>query len=81
LLFLIGGGAFGLTAAFHSLNLAPPHWDDDDFAPSHEWHHHHHPPHCQIISDSDHQFVPGASEDDDSDHIIIVQGQYTCDQH
>jgi hypothetical protein len=79
LLFLVGGGAFGLTAAFHSANLAPPSWNDDDFAPRHEWHH----PHCQMISDPDQQMVPdgpGAhlEQGDDPNHHAIIVSKNFC---
>src|SRR5579883_1443748 len=36
LLFVIGGGAFGLTAAFHSTYMTAPSWNDDNFVPRHE---------------------------------------------
>jgi hypothetical protein len=80
LLFLVGGGAFGLTAAFHSSNLASPNWNDDDFAPRHEWHHPHHF-RCSINSDSDQQMVPDGpgvhlEQGDTPDHIIIVNNNF-----
>jgi hypothetical protein len=79
LLFLVAGGAFGLTAAFHSAYSAPAPWNGDDFAPGHEWHHHHHF-HCQVITMPVHRFGPGSAgmQGDDSDHIIVIQGPYTC---
>jgi hypothetical protein len=77
LLLLIAGGAFGLTAVFHSINLSSPSpWNDDDFVPNHGWHHHH--PHCQVITDLVHQSALVKIQGDDSDHIIIIQGQYAC---
>lgn len=64
LLFVIGGGAFGLTAAFHSTYMAAPHWNDDDFVPRHEWHHPHHF-RCSTNDDSDQQMVPGGHGEQD----------------
>lgn len=80
LLFVIGGGAFGLTAAFHSTYLAPANWNDDNFVPRHEWHHPHHF-RCQIDPDSDQQMVPdgpGAhlEQGDTPDHITIVNNNF-----
>lgn len=80
LLFLIGGGAFGLTAAFHSAYPAPSPWNDDNFAPRQEWHHHFR---CQIISDSDtdQQMVPDGprahlEQGDAPDHLIIASKNF-----
>jgi hypothetical protein len=84
LLFLVGGGAFGLTAAFHSTYLAAPSWNDDNFAPSHEWHHPHHL-RCTINSDSDsdsdQQMIPDGpgvhlEQGDAPDHTIIVNNNF-----
>jgi hypothetical protein len=76
LLFLIAGGAFGLTAVFHSINQPAPAWNGDEFAPpGHGWHHH---PHCRIIAYPEHQSASVEIQDNDSDHIIIIQGQYAC---
>jgi hypothetical protein len=82
LLFVVGGGAFGLTAAFHSTYLAPSNWNDDDFVPRHEWHHpHHHPFRCQVDPDSDQQMVPDGpgmqwEQGDVSGHTIIVNSNF-----
>lgn len=88
LLFVVGGGAFGLTAAFHSTYLAPSNWNGDDFVPRHGWnddnfaprhgwhrHHHHHPFHRSF--DSDQQMVPDGpgvhfQQGDAPNHIIIT---------
>lgn len=80
LLFLIGGGAFGLTAAFHSAYPVHSSWDDDNFAPRHEWHRHFH---CQVISgpDLDQQMIPGGpgvhfEQGDTPQHIIITRRNF-----
>jgi hypothetical protein len=81
LLFIIGGGAFGLTAAFHSTYLTPPSWSDDNFAPRHEWHHSHHP-RCTINDDdSDQQMVPDGpgvhfEQGDAPDHTFTTNNNF-----
>jgi hypothetical protein len=81
LLFVIGGGAFGLTAAFHSTYLTPSYWNGDGFPPRPEWHRHHHPFRCSFNADPNQQMVPdgpGAhlEQGDTPDHIIIVSNNF-----
>lgn len=78
LLFVIGGGAFGLTAAFHSTYLTPSYWNGDGFPPGSEWHHHHHRPpfRCSFNAGPDQQMLPDGpgvhpEQGDAPDHITI----------